>query len=127
MEGSLQTGDVIAFTNNKILVKRVIATSGEWVDITDDGTVYVNNIEIEPRPKNHSVNGSGVSVGSESRLFVLGIRTYPLIRGAGHGCVAEEQIVGKISSSYADKYGKSTDPNHISESATNPSKLGERI
>ena len=37
-------GDIVAFYyNNKILVKRVIASSGEWVDIDDEGIVYVNN------------------------------------------------------------------------------------
>ena len=40
LKGSdFQTGDVVAFYyNNKILVKRVIANSGEWVDIDDDGS-----------------------------------------------------------------------------------------
>lgn len=40
---SFETGDVIAFYyNNNILVKRVIATSGQWVDIDLDGNVYVD-------------------------------------------------------------------------------------
>lgn len=43
-----KTGDVIAFYyNNKILVKRVIAMPGDWVNISDDGTVYVNDIAID--------------------------------------------------------------------------------
>ena len=38
-----KTGDVIAFYyNNNILVKRVIAKSGDWVDIDEEGNVYVN-------------------------------------------------------------------------------------
>ena len=38
-----QTGDIIAFYyNNNILVKRVIAASGDWVNIDKDGNVYVN-------------------------------------------------------------------------------------
>ena len=38
-----QQGDVIAFYyNNSILVKRVIATSGQWVDIDEDGVVRVD-------------------------------------------------------------------------------------
>ena len=38
-----ETGDVVAFYyNNKILVKRVIAQPGEWVDIKEDGTVIVD-------------------------------------------------------------------------------------
>ena len=43
-----ETGDVVAFYyNNKILVKRVIAQPGQWVDISKDGTVYVNDMPIE--------------------------------------------------------------------------------
>ena len=43
-----KTGDIIAFYyNNKILVKRVIANPGDWVDIDKDGNVYVNNKMIE--------------------------------------------------------------------------------
>lgn len=37
-------GDLVAFYyNNRLLVKRVIASGGEWVDIDQDGNVYVNN------------------------------------------------------------------------------------
>lgn len=44
------TGDVVAFYyNNNILVKRVIAEAGDWVDMDDDGTVYVNEVKlVEP-------------------------------------------------------------------------------
>ena len=44
----MEPGDVIAFYyNNKILVKRVIAGSGDWVDISQDGTVYVNGLAVD--------------------------------------------------------------------------------
>ena len=37
--GNFQSGDIIAFYyNNKILIKRVIAGPGDWVNIEDDGT-----------------------------------------------------------------------------------------
>ena len=43
-QSNAKTGDIIAFYyNNKILVKRVIANPGDWVDISEDGTVYVTN------------------------------------------------------------------------------------
>ena len=45
---NFKTGEVIAFYyNNKILVKRVIAMPGDWVNISEDGTVYVNDIAID--------------------------------------------------------------------------------
>ena len=43
-----EQGDVVAFYyNNKILVKRVIAMSGEWVDMDEDGNVYVNDVLLD--------------------------------------------------------------------------------
>ena len=43
-----KTGDVIGFYyNNEVLIKRVIATETDWVDIDQDGTVYVNNVRLE--------------------------------------------------------------------------------
>ena len=43
-----KTGDIIAFYyNNNVLVKRVIANPGDWVDIDLDGKVYVNNQMID--------------------------------------------------------------------------------
>ena len=100
---SFKTGDVIAFYyNNKILVKRVIAQPGEWFNIDQNGTVYVNNVEIE------EPYVSGKSIGQcdlilpyqvpESRIFVMGDHRDVSIdsRSKSIGCVASEQIVGKI-------------------------------
>ena len=44
LKGSeFRQGDVIAFYyNNKILVKRLIAGPGSWVNIDEDGNVYLN-------------------------------------------------------------------------------------
>ena len=49
MNGSkYKPGDVIAFYfDNKVLVKRVIATAGQWVDIDEDGTVYLDGEVLE--------------------------------------------------------------------------------
>ena len=42
---AFQPGDITAFYyNNKILIKRVIASAGDWVDISEVGTVYVNGV-----------------------------------------------------------------------------------
>ena len=47
-DNQLESGDVIAFYyNNKVLVKRVIATSGQWVDIDEDGNVSVDGEIID--------------------------------------------------------------------------------
>ena len=45
---NFEPGDIISFYyNNKILVKRVVARSGEWVDIDKDGNVYVNDTLLD--------------------------------------------------------------------------------
>ena len=101
--GTFETGDIIAFYyNNKILVKRVIAQPGDWVDIADDGTVYVNNQEIdEPYVSDKAFGECNIELPyqvPESRVFVMGDHRSVSVdsRNTSVGCVAEEQIVGKI-------------------------------
>lgn len=96
-------GDIIAFYyNNKILVKRVIANSGEWVDIKEDGTVSVNGkVLVEPYIQDKAIGDCNIELPyqvPESRIFVMGDHRSVSIdsRNTAIGCVAEEQIVGKI-------------------------------
>ena len=98
-----QHGDVIAFYyNNKILVKRVIAVSGEWVDITPEGDVYVNSQLLdEPYLNEKALGDCNIEFPyqvPESRFFVMGDHRSTSIdsRNTAVGCVAEEQIVGKL-------------------------------
>lgn len=98
-----RTGDVIAFYyNNNILVKRVIATSGEWVDIDLDGNVYVNNQMIdEPYLSDKSYGTPDIDFPyqvPDERIFVLGDNRGVSVdsRNYAVGCVSSEQIVGKI-------------------------------
>jgi signal peptidase I len=99
----VKTGDIIAFYyNNKILVKRVIASSGDWVDIKDDGTVLVNNEEIdEPYVKEKALGDCNIDLPyqvPDSKIFVMGDHRSTSVdsRNTAVGCVSEEQIVGKL-------------------------------
>ncbi len=96
-------GDVMAFYyNNNILIKRVIAQPGDWVDITADGTVYVNNVAIdEPYVNDKAYGETNIEFPyqvPESRVFVLGDHRSVSIdsRNTAVGCVGSEQMVGKI-------------------------------
>ena len=98
-----QQGDVVAFYyNNKILVKRVIARSGEWVDIRANGDIYINNKPLdEPYLTEKSLGDCNIQLPyqvPESRIFVVGDHRSVSIdsRNTAVGCVAEEQIVGKL-------------------------------
>lgn len=101
---NVKTGDIIAFYyNNKILVKRVIANPGDWVDISEDGTVYINNEKLdEPYLIEEKAFGEcNIKLPyqvPESRIFVMGDNRKVSIdsRNTSVGCVADEQIVGKI-------------------------------
>lgn len=101
--GQYESGDVIAFYyNNKILVKRVIALPGEWVNMDDDGNVYINDRKIdEPYVNELSLGECDVDFPyqvPDSRLFVMGDHRNTSVdsRSMSIGCVAEEQIVGRL-------------------------------
>ena len=96
-------GDVIAFYyNNKILIKRVIAGPGDWVDIDEDGQVYVNEQPIEePYIDAPALGECNIELPyqvPENRWFVMGDKRSISIdsRNTSVGCVSDEQIVGRI-------------------------------
>ena len=98
-----EIGDVIAFYyNNRILVKRVIAASGDWVNILEDGTVFVNDVELqEPYLTEKAFGDCDIELPyqvPESRIFVMGDHRRVSVdsRNTAVGCVAEEQIVGRL-------------------------------
>ena len=100
---NLKTGDVVAFYyNNNVLVKRVIANPGDWVDLDRDGNVYVNNVKLdEPYLDDKAYGETNIELPyqvPEGKIFVLGDNRSVSIdsRNTSIGCVAEEQIVGKI-------------------------------
>ncbi len=99
----LHTGDVLSFYyNNKILVKRIIAGPGDWVNIDEFGTVYVNGEEIdEPYLTEKALGECDLALPyqvPDGRFFVMGDHRATSVdsRSTVIGCVAEEQIVGKI-------------------------------
>lgn len=99
----IEKQDVVAFYyNNKILVKRVIAVSGEWVDIEDDGTVYVNSIALEePYISEKSQGDCDIKMPyqvPEGKIFVMGDHREISVdsRNKSIGCISEEHIVGRL-------------------------------
>ena len=98
-----EVGDIVAFYyNNKILVKRVIAGPGDWVDIDENGVVSVNGQIIqEPYVTDPAKGECDIELPyqvPDGRYFVMGDHRSTSVdsRSTTVGCVAQEQIVGKI-------------------------------
>ena len=100
---ALTQGDIVAFYyNNKVLVKRVIAGPGEWVDLDEDGNVYVNNQLLEePYLPEKAYGDADIDFPyqvPDGKYFVMGDHraTSADSRHSSVGCVAQEQLVGRI-------------------------------
>ncbi|MGN0405716.1 MAG: signal peptidase I [Bariatricus sp.] len=98
-----KAGDLIAFyLGNKILVKRCIAGPGQWVDIDEEGNVYVDGELLdEPYLKEKAYGDCDIDLPyqvPDNRWFCIGDHRATSVdsRSTSVGCVANEQIVGRI-------------------------------
>ncbi len=98
-----EQGDLVAFyIGNKLLVKRVIAGPADIINIKEDGTVILNGNELEePYVSEKAFGECDLELPyqvPESRYFLMGDHRETSVdsRSSVVGCVADEQIVGKI-------------------------------
>ena len=104
LKGSgFEKGEIIAFYyNNKILVKRVIASAGEWVNIDENGNVFINGTPLnEPYLVEKAYGDTNIELPyqvPDGKIFVMGDHraTSADSRNTAVGCVSDEQIVGKV-------------------------------
>ena len=99
----METGDLCAFYySNKILIKRVIATPGDYIWIESDGTVFLNGEPLEePYLVEKALGECDVEFPyqvPENHYFMMGDRRETSIdsRSSVIGCVPTDQILGKI-------------------------------
>lgn len=100
---NFESGDIVAFyLNNKILLKRVIGTAGDVIDIAENGTVYVNGEKLdEPYVKELAFGECDIRLPyqvPDNRIFVMGDHRSVSIdsRSTSVGCIADEYIIGKV-------------------------------
>ena len=96
-------GELCGFSwNNKLLIKRVIGTPGDWIEIDTDGTVYLNGEKLdEPYADQLAIGECDLEFPfqvPQEQYFVLGDMRESSIdsRNTLIGCVEKEQIVGRV-------------------------------
>lgn len=100
---NFKTGDLCGFYyQNKVLLKRVIGVPGDWVNIDEDGRVYVNDVLLdEPYVSKYTLGECDIQFPyqvPENKFFVLGDHREASIdsRSTVVGCIGEDQIVGRV-------------------------------
>ena len=99
----LEAGDIVAFYyGNRVLIKRYIAGPGTWVNMDEDGNVYLNDELLdEPYLTEKAYGLSDLEYPyqvPENTYFLMGDQREDSVdsRHSTVGCIARDDIVGKI-------------------------------
>ena len=99
----ISPGDMVAYTDqDKLMIRRVIAQGGDTVQVMEDGSVLVNGSRLdEPYVQSPALGVCDIDMPltvPEGQLFVMGDQRETSVdsRSTAVGCVAQEQIVGRV-------------------------------
>lgn len=100
---SIKQGDVVGiYYGNKVLIKRCIATSGQWVKVDKNGDVYVDDMLLTEPYVSEKVKGDcSVEFPMEvpdGNLFLMGDKRSIAMdsRNQAIGCMSSDDTVGRI-------------------------------
>ena len=101
---SFEPGDIIAFYyGHSILLKRVVGSAGDMINIDDDGNVSVNGVVLEEPYLSEKHRGDYTDIVypyqvPDKRYFVLGDNRKDSIdsRSMEVGAIEADQVVGKV-------------------------------
>ena len=80
----------------------MIANAGEWVNIDDDGNVYVDGVKLdEPYVKDKALGDCNIKLPyqvPQGKCFVLGDNRVESIdsRNTAVGCISNDVVVGRL-------------------------------
>ena len=99
----VKQGDIVGvYYGSKLLIKRCIATAGQWVDIDADGNVYVDGEPLdEPYLTEKALGNTNITLPyqvPETSIFVMGDHRSESVdsRNTSVGCIDVDNVVGKI-------------------------------
>jgi len=100
--GKIGRGDIVAFhLGRQTMVKRVIAVSGEWVDIDEDGFVIIDGVRLnEPYLYVQGTSGYNIELPyqvPDNSFFVMGDNRAISIdsRSNDFGSIHKDEIIGR--------------------------------
>lgn len=100
---SFARGDLVGmYYSNKLLVKRVIACPGEWINIDEEGNVFINEEPLdEPYLVEKALGECDIELPyqvPDDHYFVMGDHrsTSADSRSSVIGCIPTEDVVGRI-------------------------------
>ena len=79
-----------------VFIKRIVGTPGDQVNIESNGSIFVNDIELEIKNVNNTNNGDMFEIKlSENEYFLIGDNRDNSFDSRMFGPISSDRIIGK--------------------------------